>query len=43
MGKKKDGGLSLVNPIKATKTFLFKWVVNALKPRNFNLQKLLRF
>jgi hypothetical protein len=36
-GKKKDGGLSLVNPIQSTEAFLPKWVVHALKPISFNL------
>jgi len=36
-GKKKDGGLSLVDRIEATKAFLSKWVVHALEPGSFNL------
>jgi hypothetical protein len=37
------GVLSLVDPIEATKTLLSKWVVDALKPINSNLQEFLRF
>jgi hypothetical protein len=36
-GKKKNGGLSLVNPIKLIEALLSKWVVHVLKPRSFNL------
>ncbi len=40
---RKMGVLSLVDPIEATKTLLSKWVVDALKPINSNLQEFLRF
>ncbi len=36
-GKKKDGGLSFVDPIEGTKAFLSKWVVHAIKPKSSNL------
>jgi len=35
--KKKNGGLSLVDPIKTIETLLSKWVVHALEPRSSNL------
>jgi hypothetical protein len=35
--EKKDGGLSLVNPIESTEALLPKWVVHALKPISSNL------
>lgn len=41
--KKKVGGLGLVDP-EATKTSLLcKWIVKAMKPRESNLQLMLRY
>ncbi len=35
--KKKDGGLGLVNPTKATNALLSKWVLHALELKEANL------
>jgi hypothetical protein len=35
-GKKKDGGLSLVDPTETIKALLSKWVVHVLELGNFN-------